>query len=153
MKNININKKQVIFIIIGIILILTLLFTPKIAKINMLNSVEENKIANKKIVKIEYIKYEKEPFRSVIKEKKEIKGNNNSVTNIIRDLSSYKTQILGNKESTNEILYVHFKDGSKLMSYIDGNKLGVDNGNIWLKDINIEKIKSEMKQVKLIKNL
>ena len=110
----------------------------------------DNQIAGKEITKIEYIKYKGEPFMSVVEEKKSISGNDNEVTKIIKSLDNYKIQILGNKESTSEILYVYFKDSTKLICYIDGNKLGVDSGNIWIKDVNIEYIKKQMKDVQII---
>ncbi|WP_138269053.1 hypothetical protein [Anaerofustis stercorihominis] len=148
--NLNFKKKYIPFIAIGIILILILFLTPKIAKNSMLSSVMDNQIAGKEITKIEYIKYKGEPFMSVVEEKKSISGNDNEVTKIIRSLDSYKIKILGNNESTSEILYVYFKDSTKLICYIDGNKLGVDNGNIWIKDVNIEYIKEQMKDVQII---
>lgn len=148
--NLNFKKKYIPFIIIGIVLILILFLTPKIAKSSMLSNVLDNQIASKEITKIEYIKYKGEPFMSVVEEKKSMSGNDNEVTKIIRSLDSYKIQILGNKESTSEILYVYFKDSTKLICYIDGNKLGVDNGNIWIKDVNIEYIKKQMKDVQII---
>lgn len=148
--NLNFKKKYIPFIIIGIVLILILFLTPKIAKSSMLSNVMDNQIASKEITKIEYIKYKGEPFMSVVEEKKSISGNDNEVTKIIRSLDSYKIKILGNKESTSEILYVYFKDSTKLICYIDGNKLGVDSGNIWIKDVNIEYIKKQMKDVQII---
>lgn len=148
--NLNFKKKYIPFIIIGIVLILILFLTPKIAKSSMLSNVMDNQIASKEITKIEYIKYKGEPFMSVVEEKKSISGNDNEVTKIIRSLDNYKIQILGNKESTSEILYVYFKDSTKLICYIDGNKLGVDSGNIWIKDVNIEYIKKQMKDVQII---
>ena len=148
--NLNFKKKYIPFIIIGIVLILILFLTPKIAKSSMLSNVLDNQIASKEITKIEYIKYKGEPFMSVVEEKKSISGNDNEVTKIIRSLDNYKIQILGNKESTSEILYVYFKDSTKLICYIDGNKLGVDSGNIWIKDVNIEYIKKQMKDVQII---
>lgn len=148
--NLNFKKKYIPFIIIGIVLILILFLTPKIAKSSMLSNVMDNQIASKEITKIEYIKYKGEPFMSVVEGKKSISGNDNEVTKIIRSLDSYKIQILGNKESTSEILYVYFKDSTKLICYIDGNKLGVDSGNIWIKDVNIEYIKKQMKDVQII---
>ena len=148
--NLNFKKKYIPFIAIGIILILILFLTPKIAKNSMLSSVMDNQIAGKEITKIEYIKYKGEAFMSVVEEKKSISGNDNEVTKIIRSLDSYKIKILGNNESTSEILYVYFKDSTKLICYIDGNKLGVDNGNIWIKDVNIEYIKKQMKDVQII---
>lgn len=151
--NVNFKKKYIPFIIIGIALILILFLTPKIAKNSMLSNVMDNQIASKEITKIEYIKYKGEPFMSVVEEKKSINGNDNEVTKTIRSLDSYKIQILGNKESTSEILYVYFKDSTKLICYIDGNKLGVDSGNIWIKDVNIEYIKKQMKDVKIIKEV
>lgn len=148
--NLNFKKKYIPFIIIGIVLILILFLTPKIAKSSMLSNVMDNQIASKEITKIEYIKYKGEPFMSVVEEKKSISGNDNEVTKIIKSLDSYKIQILGNKESTSEILYVYFKDSTKLICYIDENKLGVDSGNIWIKDVNIEYIKKQMKDVQII---
>lgn len=148
--NLNFKKKYIPFIIIGIVLILILFLTPKIAKSSMLSNVMDNQIASKEITKIEYIKYKGEPFMSVVEEKKSISGNDNEVTKIIKSLDNYKIQILGNKESTSEILYVYFKDSTKLICYIDGNKLGVDSGNIWIKDVNIEYIKKQMKDVQII---
>ncbi|MGO5358978.1 hypothetical protein ACTQYZ_06735 [Anaerofustis sp. LCP19S3_F7] len=148
--NLNFKKKYIPFIIIGIVLILILFLTPKIAKSSMLSNVLDNQIASKEITKIEYIKYKGEPFMSVVEEKKSISGNDNEITKIIRSLDNYKIQILGNKESTSEILYVYFKDSTKLICYIDGNKLGVDSGNIWIKDVNIEYIKKQMKDVQII---
>ena len=148
--NLNLKKKYIPFIIIGIVLILILFLTPKIAKSSMLSNVLDNQIASKEITKIEYIKYKGEPFMSVVEEKKSISGNDNEITKIIRSLDNYKIQILGNKESTSEILYVYFKDSTKLICYIDGNKLGVDSGNIWIKDVNIEYIKKQMKDVQII---
>lgn len=148
--NLNFKKKYIPFIIIGIVLILILFLTPKIAKSSMLSNLMDNQIASKEITKIEYIKYKGEPFMSVVEEKKSISGNDNEVTKIIRSLDSYKIKILGNKESTSEILYVYFKDSTKLICYIDGNKLGVDSGNIWIKDVNIEYIKKQMKDVQII---
>lgn len=148
--NLNFKKKYIPFIIIGIVLILILFLTPKIAKSSMLSNVMDNQIASKEITKIEYIKYKGEPFMSVVEEKKSISGNDNEVTKIIKSLDSYKIQILGNKESTSEILYVYFKDSTKLICYIDENKLGVDSGNIWIKDVNIEYIKKQMEDVQII---
>ncbi len=121
--------------------------------ISIIKSEEKLDEVNKEITKIEYIKYKGEPFMSVVEEKKSINGNDNEVTKTIRSLDSYKIQILGNKESTSEILYVYFKDSTKLICYIDGNKLGVDSGNIWIKDVNIEYIKKQMKDVKIIKEV
>ena len=152
-SKININKKYIIFGVIIVILALILFLTPRIAKNSMLSSVVNNEIGNKEITQIEYIKYKGEPFMSVVEEKKSISGNDNEVTKIIRNLKSYKIQILGNKDSTSEILYIHFKDSSKLICYIDGNKLGVDSGSIWLKDVNIDNIKKQMKDVKLVKEI
>ena len=67
--NLNFKKKYIPFIIIGIVLILILFLTPKIAKSSMLSNVMDNQIASKEITKIEYIKYKGEPFMSVVEEK------------------------------------------------------------------------------------
>lgn len=151
--NFKFKKKYIPFIIITVVLLLILFLTPNIAKKSMLNTVMTEQVSNKEITKIEYIKYKSEPFMSVVIERKEIKGNDNSLTSLVRTLDDYKIKIFKNKKSTSEILYVYFKDGTNLICYIDGNNLGVDSGNIWIKNTNITSLLKQMNDVDLIKEI
>ncbi|EDS73241.1 hypothetical protein NE604_02660 [Anaerofustis stercorihominis] len=148
-------KKYLPFIIIGIVLVLFLLITPGFSKKIMLNSVMENQVLNKEITKVEYISYEDKPFMSVVKEKREINGKDSTAAKFIKNMGNYKIKVLSNKDYTKEIFYVHFKDGSKLICYIDKaeSKIGVDSGKVWIKDIKADNIIKEMKEVQLVKEV
>lgn len=149
------NKKYLPFIILGIVLVLFLLITPGFSKKMMLNSIMENQVLNKEITKIEYISCEDKPFMSVVKEKREIGGNDSTAAKFIKDMENYKVKVLSNKDYTNEIFYVHFKDGSKLICYIDkaNSKIGIDSGKVWIKDVKADSIIKGMKKVQLVKEV
>ena len=149
------NKKYLPFIVIGIVLVLFLLITPGFSKKMMLNSIMENQVLNKEITKVEYISYEDKPFMSVVKEKKEINGKDSTAAKFIKDMGNHKLKVLSNKDYTSEIFYVHFKDGSKLICYIDkaDSKIGIDSGKVWIKDVKADSIIKGMKKVQLVKEI
>ena len=149
------NKKYLPFIVIGIVLVLFLLITPGFSKKMMLNSIMENQVLNKEITKVEYISYEDKPFMSVVKEKKEINGKESTAAKFIKDMGNHKVKVLSNKDYTSEIFYVHFKDGSKLICYIDkaDSKIGIDSGKVWIKDVKADSIIKGMKKVQLVKEI
>ena len=149
------NKKYLPFIILGIVLVLFLLITPGFSKKMMLNSIMENQVLNKEITKIEYISYEDKPFMSVVKEKREINGKDSTAAKFIKDMGNYKVKVLSNKDYTNEIFYVHFKDDSKLICYIDtaDSKIGLDSGKVWIKDVKADNIIKGMKKIQIVKEI
>lgn len=149
------NKKYLPFIVIGIVLVLFLLITPGFSKKMMLNSLMENQVLNKEITKVEYISYEDKPFMSVVKEKREIDGNDSTAAKFIKDMGNHKVKVLSNKDYTSEIFYVHFKDGSKLICYIDkaDSKIGIDSGKVWIKDVKADSIIKGMNKVQLVKEI
>lgn len=147
----HISKKNCFLIIFLIVLILLALFIiPPIAKKQMLKDVKENYAVNKKLEKIEYIKYEDEPFMSIVLEKKSITSTKSEAYKLLKNIDTYKPKILNTKDYTNEILYYHFKDKTKLICYIDNDCIGVDNAKTWIKGVDINSIKKQMKDVKIV---
>ena len=50
-------------------------------------------------------------------------------------------------------LLVKFKDKSELTCYLDGSKLGLDSGRVWVKGVNRVKLIKDMKKVNLVKSM
>lgn len=150
----NIEKKHkiILLIIIGIF-IFGFFLVPKLAKNSMLEDIKKEKIDEKIVTKVEYVKYEGDALMSVTEEKKEVIGEKSKASMLIHSIDSYKTNALFSKNSSNEILLYTFKDGTSLICYIDNDNLGIDNGKVWVKGVNIEEIKGEMKNVTLVKTV
>lgn len=123
------------------------------AKKGQLNDIYNTQIKGRKIVSVEYVKYEKEPFMSVVKQRRYTDSASSEAFRTIKSANTHGIKLMPLSSSSSEVLLVKFKDGSLLTSYIKGNTLGLDSGRVWIKGIDRKKMIKEMKKVKLVKNV
>ena len=108
---------------------------------------------DKKITKIEYVEYKDEPFRSVIKQKKEIIDNDELFNSFIKKANMQDVVLFGNPEYSKETLFIHFSDDTSINAFLDGDKIGFDYGKVWIRNNEASKIIKNMKDTKLVKKL
>ncbi len=85
---------------------------------------------DKKIAAVEIIEYEKEPFRSGVK-------NGAIITDIgtldllMRELNSQKICPVP-ENPANTVLFITFEDNTKINAYYADGKIGLNYGSVWL---------------------
>lgn len=125
----------------------------QMAENSTLKDVYENQIKGKKIASIEYVKYESEPFMSVVLDRRYTDKTSSEAFKTIKNVNRLKVNAMFNRADSNEVLLVKFKDKSELTCYLDGSKLGLDSGRVWVKGINRVKLIRDMKKVNLVKSM
>lgn len=127
--------------------------TTQIAKTRTLSTVYEEQISGKKIKSVEYARYEDEPFMSVVLDRRYTDSPLSQPAEIISKINEYRVSPMFNSQTTSEVLIVKFRDGSEITSFIDGTKLGLDHGKVWVRGVDKKELLKGMKKVDLVKNV
>ncbi len=138
------------FCVLLCLIFIILIFIPFVAAQNNYLSLGLN---DKKITKIEYVQYKDEPFRSVIKQKKEITDNDELFNAFVKKANMQDVVLFNNPKYSKETLFIHFSDDTSLNAFLDGNKIGFDYGKVWIRNDEATKIIENMKNTNLIKKL
>ena len=137
-----------LFILLAFALVFfgTVAAVTQMAKTSALNGIYEDTVRKSKIVSVEYIRYESEPFMSVVLEKRITDNQSSPAFKTIKNMKSMKISPMFNPKESSEILIVRFKNGKKLNCYLKGSKLGIDNGKVWVKGVRKKDMLKTMKK-------
>lgn len=134
------DKRKLVLIFLCIILLFSFaVFVPFMVQQNRFNKLG---IEEKKVLYAEIIVYGGKAFDSNILAGKVI--NDSEIIDIINSQLSMKKICLYNPKVTSTVLFIYFEDGSTLNCFVNGDRVGFNYGEVWIKIDNFSDIIKEI---------
>jgi hypothetical protein len=91
------------------------------------------RIFDKEIVSMELVEYEDVAFESDILSSKTLEDDNEEIFQDLMDAMNMQNIAFIHKKTTSVVVFFYYEDGSVMNAYIDGNKMGLSYGSVWIK--------------------
>jgi hypothetical protein len=82
---------------------------------------------------MELVEYEDVAFESDILSSKTLEDDNEEIFQDLMDAMNMQNIAFIHKKTTSVVVFFYYEDGSVMNAYIDGNKMGLSYGSVWIK--------------------